>query len=101
LGVIRLAWAAILVVAPTAVIDLFGAPVDATSITVARILGVRHALQGLVEVTTWPKRRRTGSLIDATHSLTAVGLGVSSPRWRCVALIDSGIAGAFALAGWK
>ena len=100
LGVIRLFWAATLLAAPAAVLDSVGGQVDSTSVTVARILGVRHALQGLVEVATWPKWRRAGSFIDAAHSLTAVGLGVSAPRWRRVGLTDSGIAAAFALAGW-
>ena len=100
LGVIRLVWAAILLAAPAAVIDALGGPVDSTSMTVARILGARHATQGLVEVATWPKWRRAGSLIDAAHSVTAVSLGVSAPRWRRVGLADGGLAAAFALAGW-
>lgn len=100
LGVIRLAWAAILLATPTAVLGALGGPVDSTSVTIARILGARHAAQGLVEVATWPKWRRAGSFIDATHSLTAVGLGISAPRWRRLGLTDSGIAAAFALAGW-
>jgi hypothetical protein len=98
--VIRLAWAATLLAAPAAVVDALGGPVDSTSVRVARILGARHAAQGLVEVATWPKWRRAGSFIDAAHSLTAVGLGVIAPRWRRVGLTDSGIAAAFALAGW-
>jgi hypothetical protein len=46
LRVIHLAWAAILIAAPSAVVDVFGGPVDATSVTAARILGARHATQG-------------------------------------------------------
>ena len=99
LGVIRLAWAVLLLAAPAAVVDALGGPVDSTSVTVARILGVRHVAQGLVEVAVWPKWRRTGAFIDAAHSLTAAGLGVSCPRWRRVGLADSGIAAAFAFAG--
>jgi hypothetical protein len=97
LRVIRLVWATVLLAAPAAVLDALSVPVETTSVTVARILGVRHAAQGVVEVATWPKWRRAGSFIDAAHSLTAVGLGV----WRRVGLIDSGIAAAFALAGWS
>lgn len=100
LGVIRLAWAAILLAAPAAVLDAFGGPVDPTSVTVARILGARHATQGLVEVAAGPKWRHAGALVDAAHSLTAAGLGVRAPRWRRVALTDSVVAGAFAFAGW-
>ena len=93
---IRLAWATILLAVPAAVLDALGGQVDSTSMTVARILGARHTAQGLVEVATWPKWRRAGSFIDAAHSLTAVGLGVSAPRWRRVGLADSSIAAAFA-----
>ncbi len=99
LGVIRLVWATVLLAAPAAVLDAVGGPVDSNSVTVARILGARHAAQGLLEVTTWPKWRRAGALVDAAHSLTAVGLGVSSPRWRRVGLTDSVVAGAFAVGG--
>ncbi len=99
LGVLRLAWAAILLAAPAAVLNALGAPVDSTSVSVARILGARHAAQGLVEVVTWPKWRRAGSFIDAAHSLTAVGLGLSSPRWRRVGLTDSVVAAVFAVGG--
>jgi hypothetical protein len=101
LGVIRLVWATILLAAPGQILDALGGRVDPTSVTVTRILGVRHATQGFFEVLTWPKWRRAGSLIDAAHSLTAVGFGVSAPRWRRVGLTDSGIAAAFALAGWR
>ena len=100
LGVIRLVWAATLLAAPATILDALGAPVDSTSVSVARILGARHAAQGLVEIATWPKWRRDGSFIDAAHSLTVVGLGVIAPRWRRVGLTDGSIAAAFALAGW-
>ena len=99
LGVIRLAWAIILLAAPAAVLDALGGPVDSTAVTVARILGARHATQGLFELAAWPKWRRAGSLIDAAHSFTAVGLGVSSPRFRRVGLADSLVAAAFAVGG--
>jgi hypothetical protein len=101
LGVIRLAWATILIAAPTTVLDAVGGPVDSSSVAIARILGVRHAAQGLFEVATWPKWRRAGSLIDAAHSLTALGLGITSPRWRRVGLTDSVVAGAFAVGGLR
>ena len=100
-AVIRLAWAAALLAAPAAVVDALGGPVDSTAVTVARILGARHAAQGLVEVATWPRWRRVGSFIDGAHSLTAVGLGVSTTRWRRIGLTDSAVAAAFALAGCR
>ncbi|MGI8492272.1 MAG: hypothetical protein ACR2NJ_05880 [Acidimicrobiales bacterium] len=96
---VRLAWAALLLAAPARILDAIGGPVDPTSVTVARILGARHAIQGMVEVATWPQWRRPGSLVDAAHSLTAAGLGVSAARWRRIGLADSVIAAAFAVAG--
>jgi hypothetical protein len=98
-GVIRLVWAALLLAAPARVISIVGGPVDHTSVTVARILGARHAAQGLLEVATWPKWSCAGSLVDAAHGLTAAALGVSSARRRRVCLIDSAVATAFAFGG--
>ena len=100
LGVIRLAWAATLLAAPAGVVKTFGGPVDPTSVTVARALGARHAIQGLVEVAGWPKWSRAGAFVDAAHSLTAAGLGVGAAHWRRVGLTDSVVAAAFAFAGW-
>ena len=100
LGWIRLAWAGILLAAPAAVVGVIGGPVNPTSVTVARILGARHAVQGLVEVGAWPRLRRAGALVDAAHSLTAAGLAVSADRWRRVGMTDCVVAGAFAIAGW-
>ncbi len=99
LGVIRLAWAALLLAAPERVIAAFDGPVDTTSVTVARILGARHAAQGLVEVATWPRCRRAGSLVDAAHSVTAAGFGAMAARWRRVGFADSVVAAGFAFAG--
>lgn len=99
IGAIRLAWAALLLGAPEKVLGVVGGPVDRTSVTVARVLGVRHSIQGAVEVAMWPRWRRTGSFVDAAHGLTAAGLAVSDRRWRRLGLIDSVIAAAFALAG--
>jgi hypothetical protein len=100
LGVVRLAWAATLLASPARVVKAFGSPVDRTSVTVARVLGARHAIQGLVEVAAGPKWSRASALVDGAHSLTAAGLGVGAARWRRAALIDSVVAAAFACAGW-
>lgn len=85
--------------APSKVLTAFGGPTDSMSVAVARVLGARHAIQGTVEIAVWPRWRRSGSLVDAAHSLTAIALGVSDRRWRRVALADSVIAAAFALGG--
>jgi hypothetical protein len=99
IGVIRLGWAALLLAAPSTVLGVFGGPADSTSVTVARVLGARHAIQGAVEVAAWPRWRRSGSVIDAAHSLTAVALAASDRRWRRLGRTDSLIAAAFAVGG--
>jgi hypothetical protein len=100
MGVVRLAWATILLAAPATVVEAFGGPVDATSVTVARVLGARHAIQGIVELATWPRWSRTGAIVDATHSLTAFGAGLSAARWRRIGLADGAVAATLAYAGW-
>jgi hypothetical protein len=99
LGVVRLAWAVPLLVAPAAVVGRMGGQPDSKSVTVARILGARHAAQAAVELLSWPKWRRAGTFVDAAHSLTAAGFGVADAGRRRVALTDSVIAGTFALCG--
>jgi hypothetical protein len=99
IGVIRLGWAALLLAAPSKVLAAFGGPADSTSVTVARVLGARHAIQGAVEVAAWPRWRRSSSVIDAAHSLTAVALSASDRRWRRLARTDGLIAAAFAVGG--
>lgn len=99
LGIVRVAWGGILLAGPAAVIAALRGPVVSTSVTIARILGARHAVQGLIEIA-WPTRGRVGVLVDVAHSLSAVCLGIGAARWRRVALTDSVIAAAFALAGY-
>lgn len=99
LGVVRLGWAAALLAVPQAVIPRLGGQVDSKSVAVARILGARHAAQGALEVVTGSRWSHAGSMIDATHSLTAATLGLIDARWRRVALVDAAVAACFAVAG--
>jgi hypothetical protein len=99
LGFVRLGWAAALITAPDAVIGVIGGGVDSKSVAVARILGVRHAAQGAVEVATGSRWRRAGSAIDAAHSITAVGLALVDSSRRRLAFADAAIAATFAIAG--
>lgn len=96
---IRLAWSVTLLAAPAAVVGAMGGRRDAKSVVVARILGARHAAQSAIELATWPRWRRAGSVVDGAHSLTAAGLGAVDARWRRVAVADSVVAAAFASAG--
>lgn len=99
LAVIRLAWSTALLAAPGRLIAALGGQVDSRSVTVARILGARHAIQGIVELATWPKLRRLGSAVDAAHSLTAALLAMRDAPRRRVAITDTVIAAGFASAG--
>jgi hypothetical protein len=99
IGFVRLGWAALVLAAPSQILRVLGEPADSTSVAVARVLGGRHAVQGIVEVAAWPRWRRTGVFVDAAHSLTAVALATSDRRWRRLGFLDGGIATAFALGG--
>lgn len=59
-GAVRLGWAALPLATPQRVLAILGGPQTGAAVTVARILGVRHAVQSLVEITTWPRWRRHG-----------------------------------------
>lgn len=97
----RLSWAAALLVVPDRVIRAGGGTVDTRSRRVARILGARHALQGVVELVSWPRWRRSGIVVDGLHAATAAGLAAFDPDRRRVALTDTGMATSFALLGAK
>jgi hypothetical protein len=92
-----LGWAAFLLVTPSSALSLLGGQPDATSRSVARILGARHVLQAMVELTSWPRWRRIGSLVDATHAATALALAIADQRWRRPAGADAVIAATLAV----
>jgi hypothetical protein len=99
LGVIRLAWATVLLVSPKSLIALFGGEDTPTSRLIGRILGVRHLLQGVVEIAFWPKGRRIGSLVDTAHAASAALFAARATRWRRAAGTDAAVAVSFAMAG--
>jgi hypothetical protein len=96
---VRLGWAAILIATPAAVIDAIGGQANSTTVTVARILGARHAAQGAIELAAGSRWRHAGSMVDAAQSITAAGLGALDASWRRLALTDAAIAATFAVAG--
>ena len=95
----RLVWAAAVIGFPNRLIDAAGGSPDRRSRRVARILGARHAIQGSLELASWPRWSRAGIVVDGLHAITAAGLGALDPDRRRVALTDTAIASTFALLG--
>ncbi|HUB70993.1 MAG TPA: hypothetical protein VL984_11275 [Acidimicrobiales bacterium] len=96
---LRLLWAAALMISPQRVIVLLGGEDTRQSRFVGRILGARHLVQGVAEVALWPKGRRIGSLVDSLHAASAAAFAGRDPHWRRAAVTDAGIAASFAVAG--
>lgn len=95
----RLAWAAALLAAPDAMVRAAGGATDERSRRVARILGARHALQGMIELLSWPRWRRSGIAVDGLHATTAAGLALVDDSRRHVAVADTLAATVFAVLG--
>ena len=99
LGVLRLLWAVSLLVWPRTIFARFGGTEFPESRLVGRILGARHLVQGVAEVTVWPRGRRLGSFVDAAHALSVCAAAIATRRWRKIATIDAAIAASFSLVG--
>lgn len=95
----RLAWAAALLAAPDAMVRAAGGTADGRSRRVARILGARHAIQGTIELLSWPRWRRSGIAVDGLHATTAAGLALVDDSRRRVAVADTAAATTFAVLG--
>jgi hypothetical protein len=91
----RLAYGTTLLALPRLALGAVGSPQEERAIATARILGVRHILQGVVQ------RRgalsRVGASVDTLHAITMAGLAAVSERYRRAAVIDGSIAAAFAI----
>jgi hypothetical protein len=99
LAAVRLAWGAALLSAPGRVVGVLGGAATADSRRIERILGVRHLLQGTVELLAWPRWRRIGVTVDALHAASGVALAAADARWRRPAALDATITTAFAVGG--
>ncbi|SCF09782.1 hypothetical protein GA0074695_3454 [Micromonospora viridifaciens] len=100
-GLARLAWGATLVVAPRRVLRRLGHP-SRLAVGTLRVLGVRHLAQAAVTL-----RRPVavvliaGAAADLLHAASALALAAVDRRQRRIALLDSAIAGGWAvLDGW-
>lgn len=66
---------------------------------VIRVLGVRHLVELGLELRQGPSWRRAGGVIDAIHSVTALGFATMDHRWRRAAVADAVVAAGFATVG--
>lgn len=79
---------------------ILGHRLDGRAITVVRILGARHLLQGAV-IALAPRSdflRRGGAVVDLLHASTMVILALTDGRRRKAALADAAVACLFATA---
>ncbi len=99
--VTRLAWAAILLILPGKVfMALGGGAPDRRWRMVARVLGVRHLAEALLERRGGTGRIRTAALVDTLHAASAVSFAALDSGYRRVGLTDACVAGSFAAYGW-
>ena len=95
LGAVRLTWAAFLLVRPHQAIHLLGGEPGRRSVIAARILGARHASQGVIETLGHKDFGFLEATIDGAHGLSVLLMGIADPQRRRPALTD-----AVAAAGW-
>lgn len=92
---VRLGLGAALVLAPDRVLHVVGAQdADETAVHgVARVLGGRYVLQGVVG----HPRGRVGAAVEVSHAASMVPFALRSPHHRRSALVSAGAAVAVAL----
>ncbi len=99
---VRATYGAALLVAPSRVLTAVGARDDRRGRVVARILGARHLVQGVLSG--WrpsPEVLAMGVWVDGVHAATAgVGALVDRDR-RSIALLDGALASTWAAAGLR
>lgn len=98
---LRLAFGALLLLAPAPVLSaLCGQALDAFSLRVCRLLGLRQLAQGAL-THSHPTRRAqlAGAAVDAAHAASMAVLGDLRPKRRRFALRNALAGGALALAG--
>ncbi|MEV7691675.1 hypothetical protein ACFW1F_36845 [Streptomyces bungoensis] len=100
-GAVRIVWGTALAAFPGAVLRRCpGAPRGGAGDTVVRALGVRQVVQGVATARGLLPGRWT-AVPDALHASTMACLALFSARWRTAALVDLGVAGAFAAGAWR
>lgn len=98
---VRIVWGTVLAAAPGAVLRRCpGAPHGGAGDAVVRVLGARQIAQG-VATAGGLVPARWAAVPDALHASTMAGLALCSARWRTAALVDLGVAAAFAAGAWR
>ncbi|MGH7641045.1 MAG: hypothetical protein ACREN7_10160 [Candidatus Dormibacteria bacterium] len=92
LGLARSGWGVFLLVAPDRAKTLLGAPSRREASNLARVLGGRQVLQGVVELLLGPRSRRVGLAVDTLHGMTGLFAAASAADWRRAGLTDAAIA---------
>ena len=95
----RCVWAALLVLFPRRVMRAVDERPDPNSVAVARVLGIRHGIQAVVDITSWPRWVGAGMVIDSLHAKSALAFAGFNARWRRAALADVVAASSFTLWG--
>lgn len=100
---IRAGWGAVLLAAPTEVLDhIHGVQVDRKALVVTRILGARHLTQAALSgVNPGPEVLAAGVWVDVVHSATALGLAVLDRRRARGGVTDAAVAATWAALGWR
>jgi hypothetical protein len=98
--VIRAGWGLTLLLAPGALLRLFGdADEGRVPRRIMRVLGFRQLVQAGFEYRLGGNARKIGTGVDLLHGATSVIFSVMSPPWRRAALADAAVAAGFAVLG--
>lgn len=99
--VARAAWGATLMVFPSRVLTtVHHSPTDPVDIVVARVLGARQLVQGVVTASSpGPELAAAGIYTDLTHASSMMGVALFSRRRRRAAITEAAIALGLAAAG--
>ncbi|MFI7070748.1 hypothetical protein COO58_13730 [Micromonospora sp. WMMA1996] len=95
----RVAWGALLLVAPGALLRPVG-PATPAALATLRVLGARHLVQAAVTVRRpAPGTFLAGAAVDAVHALSTLALAAVDRRQRHAALADTAVAAVWAVLG--
>ena len=98
--VARVSWGCLLLLAPPGLTGALGLSSDRRATATMRVLGLRHLVQAAF-VGSRGQHVRGGALVDLLHGVSMLLLACFDTRRRKAALLDAGVAVAFAAAGMK